>query len=346
MHPEEIFDRLEILVDKLPFNLPNHEDGGHVYPFVWNSHANGEFNIFNLFKVNNWIKPTDVNSVIKELLEFKYAEEFSPVILSDREAAHWHDGIEILSTVINSLIDLQAYNFKLQEHRSASGIIIGQTTDGDWIGITSTVYVASFIDKEVIDFSILNESRLKIDDDKLASDLHQTKVMSLMPQAPKQKISKQIKYTQLAGKSDLLSQIATIILSLKDNIAVQNSGDDGYAMSLVYKIVYGTGKTIDAAWERTLQASHMLKTGEFKTIYHGDDELYERYCDYEQEEVDDIFGRYKEITELINQEGTNPFVYRISSWDSENIYILGSSNEGNRENRVGIYIKSNFVYNP
>jgi hypothetical protein len=346
MHPEEIFDRLGILVNKLPFNLPNHEDGGNIYPFAWNSDANGEFNIFSLFKINNWIKPADVNSVIKELLEFKYAEEFSPVRLSDRETDYWQDGIKTLSNILNSLIDLQAYNFKLQEHRSASGIILGQTTDGDWIGITSTVYVASFIGKEFIDFSILNESLLKIDEHKLMPDFHQKKVKSLMPQAPKQKISREIKYAQSAGKSDLLSQIATIILSLKDNIAVQNSGDDGYSMSLVYKIVYGTGKTIDMAWEKTLQASHMLKIGKFNTIYHGDDELYERYCDYEQEEVDDIFGRYKEITELINKESTNPLVYRISSWDSENIYIIGSSNEADKEDRVGIYIKSNFVYNP
>jgi hypothetical protein len=155
-----------------------------------------------------------------------------------------------------------------------------------------------------------------------------------------------MKYTQLASKSDLLSQIGTIILSLKDNIEVQNSGDDDYPMSLVYKIVYGTGKTIEMAWEKTLQASHMLEIGKFNTIYHGDDELYGRYCDYEQEEVDDIFVRYKEVTELINQESATPFVYRISSWDSENIYILGASNEGVREDRVGIHIKSRFVYNP
>jgi hypothetical protein len=76
MHPEEIFDRLEILANKLPFNLPNHEDGGNIYPFAWDCHANGEFSIFDLFKINNWIQPADVNSVIKELLEdvWKYGE--------------------------------------------------------------------------------------------------------------------------------------------------------------------------------------------------------------------------------------------------------------------------------
>jgi hypothetical protein len=206
--------------------------------------------------------------------------------------------------------------------------------------------VASFIGKEVIDFSPINESNLKIDEHKLLPNLNQKTVRSLMPQAPKQKISKQLKYAQLVSKSDLISEISTIILSLKDNIGVQNSGDDGYPMSLIYKIVYGTGKTIDMAWEKTLQASGMLKIGKFNTIYHGDDELYERYCDYEQEEVDDVFGRYKEITDLLNRENDTSLVYRISSWDSENIYIVGSSNEGDREDRVGIYIESRFVYNP
>jgi hypothetical protein len=346
MHPEELFNRLEILVENLPFDLPNHEDGGYLYPFAWNSHTNGEFNVFNLFKLNNWIKPADVKSVIKELQEFKYAQEFSPVILSDREIAHWQDGIETLSNVINSLIDLQAYNFNLHDFASPSGIIIGQTADGDWVGITSNVYVASFIGKEVIDFSTINESRVKIDEHKIVPDSNQKTIVSLMPQAPKQKVSKQMKYTQLASQNDLLSQIATIILSLKDNVAVQNSVCDDYPMSLIYKIVYGTGRTIDMAWEKTLQASHMLEIGKFNSIYHGDDELYERYCDYEQEEIDDIFGRYKEITELINRESIDPFVYRISSWDSENIYILGADNEGDRVNRVGIHIESTFVYNP
>ena len=47
MHPEEIFDEFEVLVNRLPFNLPQHEDGGVVYPFAWNSASMGEFNIFN-----------------------------------------------------------------------------------------------------------------------------------------------------------------------------------------------------------------------------------------------------------------------------------------------------------
>jgi hypothetical protein len=131
MHPEEIFDRLETLVKELPFDLRHHEDGGHVYPFAWNSNTTGEFNIFNLFKINNWIKTADVNLVIKEWLEFKYAKEFSPVILSDRDTEYWEDGMKTLSNVISTLINLQAYNFRLKEHRSASGIIIGQSTDGN-----------------------------------------------------------------------------------------------------------------------------------------------------------------------------------------------------------------------
>jgi len=66
MDPEEIFDELEILVNRLPFKLPHHEDGGIVYPFAWNSSSMDEFNSFNLLQANEWIKSTDTNLVITQ----------------------------------------------------------------------------------------------------------------------------------------------------------------------------------------------------------------------------------------------------------------------------------------
>jgi hypothetical protein len=311
MRPEQIFASLELLVDRLPFDLPCHEDGGYVHPFIWDCKVQAEFNIFNLFRSNSWVKLTDSALVIKQWNGLGYAQAFNDFSLNDGEIGAWQTGIGSLAHSLNCLNNLQAYDFQFPSDVPPNGIILGQTNDGDWIGITSTIYVASHIPSETLDFT--PNTRLSLD---IAAD-----------------------------RSDILTQIINQLASLQ-NIKMSGDFGGGYPYSYTHQMVYGIGATRELAWASTLQASGMLAQGNLNTIYHRNSDLLDRYCDDGEERINDVFGRYKNIAKLLGQELSEPIVYRISSWNSENIYIAGEIKNHVQGDLVGIYIKSNFVYNP
>jgi hypothetical protein len=316
---EQIFASLEILVERLPFDLPYHEDGGHVYPFVWNTQVQSEFNIFNLCRSNGWIKLTDAPLVIKQWQGLEYTkafndeehEEINEFFLNDENIHAWQDGIRSLAQSIDRLDNIQAYDFQFRSDVSPNGIILGRDNDGNWIGVTSTVYLSGVIPKATLDFNRDPQSELDT----------------------------------TADRSEIITQITSNIASSK-NIQLDGDFGGGYPYSYNHKIVYGIGATRELAWKSTIQASGMLSRGKFNNIYQKDSDLLERYYDYAAEKIDNVFGRYLSIVKLFKQELIESTVYRISSWNSENIYIIGEPKQGNQGDRVGIYIKSNFVYNP
>lgn len=346
MHPEEIFDTLEILVDKLPFNLPHHEDGGRVYPFAWNTNNQGQFNVLNLCQYNDWIKSSDVDTVINQWHDLSYVKSFNGGSFDGLEIGGWQEGIKSLALAIGSLNNLQAYNFRIKNgFHLQDGIIIGQTSDGIWLGITSTVYVSSGIPEDRISYSQIEQLPLKIEINRPIEEQKST-ATSLMPKSPAAKVASNKKYTSLLGESHVISQVEEIIQDRLKNIFI-NADFADYGCSHDYKMVFGVGDSLESAWNQTLQASGMLKIAKFNRLYTRNDELIEHYyCDYEDEEVDDIFSRYQKITEILTKELSTATVYRLSSWVSENIYITGDINGGDEGNKLGIYIKSIFVYNP
>jgi hypothetical protein len=242
---EQIFASLELLVDRLPFDLPNHEDGGYVYPFIWDSNIHGEFNTFHLCRSNNWIKLTDAALVIKQWQGLEYAKAFNDFSLNDTAIKAWQDGIRSLEQIISSMLsfdrrlnNLQPYDFQLPNDVSPNGIILIQTDDGNWVGITSTVYVASDISEATLNFTPNIQPPLNID----------------------------------ANRSHISHQIADIISSLQK---IKMSGDfgGGYPYSYSHQMVCGIGTTRELAWESTIQASGMLARGNLNTIYQRDDNL-------------------------------------------------------------------------
>lgn len=311
MLPEQIFASLELLVDRLPFDLPCHEDGGYVYPFIWDGKVQAEFNIFNLCRSNSWMKLTDLALTIKQWQGLGYARAFEAFSLNEAEIEAWQTGIGSLAQSVNYLNNLQAYDFQFQSDVPPNGIILGQTNDGNWIGITSTVYIASDIPNTTLDFTPDTQSSLDV----------------------------------AADRSDILTQIINQISSLQ-NIKMSGDFGGGYPYSYTHQMVYGIGATRELAWGSTLQASGMLAQGKLNTIYHRNSDLLDRYFDDSEERINDVFDRYKNIAKLIRQELSEPIVYRISSWNSENIYIVGEIKNHNEGDLVGIYIRSNFVYNP
>ena len=74
---KKILGTLELLLESCPcINIPGHEDGGYIYPFVWETSKNGEFNAFNLSLSKGWLKQTDDDVVLKNWQEMKYVMSF------------------------------------------------------------------------------------------------------------------------------------------------------------------------------------------------------------------------------------------------------------------------------
>ncbi len=62
---EQILGTLQVLTEAhLSCNLPYHEDGGFLIPFVWNVAEQGEFNILNLSHEKGWLRITDVDATV------------------------------------------------------------------------------------------------------------------------------------------------------------------------------------------------------------------------------------------------------------------------------------------
>ncbi|MEL6458021.1 MAG: nuclease A inhibitor family protein [Cyanobacteria bacterium J06621_15] len=123
------------------------------------------------------------------------------------------------------------------------------------------------------------------------------------------------------------------------------SGDfgEGYTYDYPHRVVYAAGKTKESVVEKILQSTGILELSKFQSFYSQMDffDKYERF--YKSEESDLMYEKYNQINEFLNQSFSEIMMYRFSFWTSENIYIIGETKNGDR---TGIYIKSEFVYNP
>lgn len=310
MHPktEQAYGTLELLIEKLSFNLPGHEDGGYIYPFVWEETVQEEFNIFNLCQSKNWLKITDTDAVINSWQHLEYAKYFHAFSLNPEQIKTWEDNIKSLRQIINNNLDgLESYIFTLGSYGESPNIIIGKTKDNDWIGIAPTIYVETKISQEIIQRSPINET---------------SKIQSF-------------------GENTLsLETKLKAILSKLGSISMNDDFGGGYYYSYTHKIVYGIGTTKELALENTLQKIGMLEVSNFQGLYCDCQYLNEYACDFNNTA---IYQKYNRINQFIKENFSEVIMYRLSSWIDENIYIIGQINNSDR---VGFYLKSSFVYNP
>ncbi|MEH2178018.1 hypothetical protein [Nostoc sp.] len=112
---EQILATLQVIIEpKSGFNLPGHEDGGYISPFVWEVSQNGEFNILNLSRFQGWLKLTDSDVTIKNWQAMEYVNKFNDFALNSTEKIAWLNKIERLSQILSkSLQDLECFKVNL-----------------------------------------------------------------------------------------------------------------------------------------------------------------------------------------------------------------------------------------
>jgi len=310
---EQTIGTLELLLERVPYiHLPGHEDGSSIYPFVWERNTQGEFNAFNLCLSKNWFKLTDADAIVTSLKKLEYAKCFNDFPLNQEQIKVWENRIELLWQVIyNNLDNLESYLFNLNSYWGEyPGIIIGQTEDKNWVVIAPTVYVETNIPQGVI-------SRSSID---------------------------KIPVPEFSGfdSSNLETQLKNCV---EDLGSISMSGDfgGGYGYSYTHQIVYSLAASKELAMEQVLQKARILEISKFNGFYLDRGYFNEWFCDDNLNEINQKYNQINQINQFFEQKFDEAFMYRISSWVQENIYIFGESNDGDY---VGLYIDSSFVYNP
>lgn len=307
---EQTFATLELLLDReLPFNLPSHEDGGRISPFIWDRAKQGEFNVLNLCRANGWLKLTDVDVTIKDWQQMNYIKSFPDFSLDAEQIANRTNRIESLFQVLDtSLHNLESYVLKPRYYYVVHpGVVIGRTEDKDWICVSPTVYTASYIPQEQVSRSPLVNSK----SDRPLGE----KTLNL-----------------ISTIQAISSEIGTIYL--------QGDYAGEYSYSHNHQIVSAAAATQELALEQALKASGMLQIGQFNGFLSDIEYIQNWYFDYDTNE---IYQSYQNINQFLNQTFSQVIMYRLSFWNHENIYIIGQTSGGDW---AGIYIDSQFVYNP
>ncbi len=306
---KKIVATLEIFLESCRcMRFPGHEDGGYIYPFVWETSKQEEFNPLKLSLSKGWLKQTDDDVILKNWQVMQYVMSFHRFDLDTEEINQKARIIpELFKLLTDNLQELEYFNLKTAYN--PVGLVVGKTIDGDWFSVCPTVYTESFIPQEQI------------------SRTRQNKKNNL------EEMGENTKHLILKTK-EIIFKFGEIIL--------QGGDIDNYNCSHDYRMVYAAGKTKESAIEKALQTSRILELSQFHSFYSDGEDLEEEYVD-EPEEWDFIYQKYTQINQFLNQTFSEVMMYRFSFGYLENIYIIGETKNGDR---AGIYIKSEFIYNP
>ena len=307
---KKIFGTLEVLLEYCPcINIPGHEDGGYIYPFVWDKSKQGEFNPFNLSLSKRWLKQTDDDVILKNWQEMQYVIYFDKSYSCTEEQIQKSNIITALSQLLkNNLRKLEAFNVT-NSYEYNFGLVIGQTIDGEWISVCPSVYRETHISQKQI---------------------YRTQQ------------SQDFNLEQMSQNTKILIQSIEAITSEIGTINVGYEGGD-YYINYDYHMVYAVNKTRESVIEKILQSSRMLEISKFHSFYP--DKQYFQQWEFvdEPDKQELMYQIYTQINQFFNQTFSGVMMYRFSFEVFENIYIIGETKNGDR---TGIYIKSEFIYNP
>lgn len=308
---KKILGTLELLLESCPcINIPGHEDGGYIYPFVWDKSKQGDFNPLNLSLSQRWLKQTDDDVIRQNWEEMEYVLSFHRFDLDTEEINHKSLIIPTLFQLLgDNLQDNKYFNLETA-YDSPVGLVVGKTIDGDWISVCPTVYRETHIPQKQISRTQLNQES---------------------------------SFEQIGENTkSLISEVEKIISEF--GVILLEGGDiHNYTCDHDYRMTYAAAKTKELAVKKILQASGILEIYQFHSFYSDKQYFQEWEFVDEPDKQELMYEKYHQINQFFNQTFSDVMMYRFSFGYLENIYIIGEIENGDR---AGIYISSNFVYNP
>jgi hypothetical protein len=303
--------------------LPYHEDGGELYPFVWDGSEQGEFNLWNLLQAEGWSQATNLETVLENwhLPERTGAVNGATWLLPDADEAgilldeatraarleHYRALMDVLQ---ENLSNLQAFQLSPRANHDEEKrdpevyrtvIVVGQAADG-WVGVMPNIPHAT----PERDFPFRTSPSPASADSSLASALEPQLQASLAQLAP---------------------------------IQVYGYYGGGYNQVHDHKLVYATGATQTAAIEQVLYRAGGAET----TMFDGF-----QFDGFKPKINPDSEQRVQieSLDQFLRRTFSQLRLDRICFWNQERFYISGAISGEQTEDRVGVVVHSQFTYNP
>ncbi len=315
-----------ILQERLHLHIPYSSNRNFLKPYVWNSKQQGIFSPLSIIKSEGWIQEIDLETAIKNWqwpeqtgLAAQSIFDNDPYCIEDGEdeaAILLDEDTKLIRAKIyqnlfefisNNLKTLQAFTFGCNLEDYSLSVIVGQISEDKWICICPTVP---------------QETGAYVNDLMKCYPYNQDKNENF----------------KLETISDIETKIKEHIEQLKD-IKVYGWYDGGYNNIHNYRIIYATGNNQETALKNALCKSDLLEIYLFEKF-----NLEEQFHSYDQvREYEQMRDKLIHLNNFLNQTFPQLLLYRFCFWDYEHIYILG---EIDNCDRVGVYVNSQFNYNP
>ncbi len=303
--------------------LPNHEDGGELYPFVWEASKQGEFNLWSLLQAEGWSQTATLEAALES---WSLPDRSGTVngetwlLPSDDQAGILLDAAakEARLEHYRSLIDwleanlqhLQAFRLSCTSEQDADPyatvMVVGQAAEV-WLSVAPSIPHAT----PERDFPF------------------QAGSVTASPQpAPALEPQLQISLDQL---DQILAQLGTI--------QVYGYYGGGYDQVHDHKLVCATGISQTAAIEQVLRIAGGTETRAFDHFKPKADSASERQP-------------IENLDQFLHRSFSQLRLDRICCWNREHFYISGKCNSDECNSgrqagdRIGVVLRSRFTYNP
>jgi hypothetical protein len=313
--PEQLQTNLQKLISpEMGYQLqfPNHEDGGELKPFVWDTSQQGEFSPLNLLRalgcfhnleqasvLNKWLTPEQVGAVNGEAWLLPEADPVKILLDDSAKAARLQLYQALLQRLHNDLQSLQAFELSWASEASETGdsagdsnysfaLLVGQAAKS-WLAVSPNVPHATVIDEN----APLRLAPIPAADPE--------------PPTPLQAALEQLHPIQLYG---------------------YYSG--GYNQIHDYHLIAASDDTLDRAIERALLKAGLLERFQFEGFQPNAEPA----------------QPFEQLAEYLRQHFSDLSVYRFSFWNNEHFYIVGEGSGQNQGNWGGVVLHSRFTYNP
>jgi len=313
LETEKILGTLEELTEKrLEFRLHSNEYSS-LLPFVWDVKEKGDFSVLNLGRDQRWITLTDIDVAVKNWQTLERRGYLNP----DNDPSDYED-----EDIINpELADERAHIY--QELADA---IQEKLHNIEVFKFSQTAY--SF-------YVVLGQNQKN------------NWFCFSQTVARETRLEGEIKYSNLpdltmqlsldSNTAKLKDEFKQIINQLQP-ISIYGYYGGGYDYSFNHYLVQSIAHTKEKALILALHQAGMLDIAKF---HEFDPEALSWRWD--EAEIADFYPRYQKINKFLTQNLSDLRMIRCSFWNRECIYVVG---ETNARDITGIYIESDFDYNP
>lgn len=309
---ENILGTLKIITEPpLEFHLPNNETT-YLLPFVWDVSQKGEFSLLNLGINEGWITTTDIEVAVENWL----AIEKRGYLNLDDDPDYYED-----------IITPEFAEERAKIYQMLAKVIHENLHDIEVLKFDQSFDYSFFVVLgRTQDNTWFCFSETVPRETKLSEEI---------------KVSKLNDYTNqnnVNSKTSYIREKFQEILSQLRSVSIYGYYGGGYDYRYHHYLVQGIAPSKSEALLITLNQAGMLNIANFHEF--NPEALAWRLDEYELVE---ILPRYKKLNQFLNSKLLNIKMIRCSFWNRDYIYVVGQTKSGDL---AGIYIKSDFDYNP